>query len=245
MSVESDQVWAPKYGDVGNNLPAVPVLAEPPSDQTPSLPRLAGELGGEARESTQSVNLSDGPTAKDSRGGRQPISYKDELTAAMDELAKDPLVRFVGYGVTNGRAMGTLKNVPESQLIEMPVAENLMVGFAIGLSLKGLKPVVFIERFDFILNALDAIVNHLDKIAEVSHGEFNPTIILRIVVGNRRKPLFTGRTHTQDFSVALRALVSFPVINLMDARTISQQYGIAYMNFPFRSTALVEYKDLI
>jgi len=92
---------------------------------------------------------------------------------------------------------------------------------------------------------MDAIVNHLDKIAEISHGEFTPTMILRIVVGNRQKPLFTGKTHTQDHSVALRSLVSFPVIQLMDARSICQQYGIAHMNLLFRSTAIVEYKDLI
>ncbi len=176
------------------------------------------------------------------------LSYKGELTNSMESLAQDPLVRFVGYGVKiGGRAGGTLKKVPDSQLIEMPVAENLMVSFAIGLSLKGLRPVVFIERFDFILNALDAIVNHLDKIEALSHGEFRPAIILRIVVGNRQKPLFTGKTHTQDFSPALRSLVSFPVIGLTDASQISREYNTAHdrMTKLSRSTALIEYKDLL
>ncbi len=171
-------------------------------------------------------------------------SYKQQLTFAMEELAEDPLIRFIGYGVKiGGRAMGTLKNIPDHQLIEMPVAENLMVGFAIGIALKGLKPVVFIERFDFILNALDAIVNHLDKIETLSHGEFKPTMILRIVVGNRQKPLFTGKTHTQDFSVALRALVSFPVFQLQDTSEIGVRYKSAYETLDHCSTALVEYKD--
>lgn len=180
---------------------------------------------------------------KDELGFPQAPSYKDALTGAMDILGADPLVRFIGYGVTIGKAMGTLKNVDPHQLIEMPVAENLMVAFAIGLSLKGLKPVVFIERFDFILNALDAIVNHLDKIKDISHGEFAPSVILRIVVGNRQKPLFTGKTHTQDFSVALRHLVSFPVHQLVEANEIVGRYAEAYSSFGTRSTALVEYKD--
>lgn len=182
---------------------------------------------------------------KDDLGFPKSPSYKDELIKAMDFLSADPLVRFVGYGVTNGKAMGTLRNVNPEQLIEMPVAENLMVSFAIGLSLKGLKPVVFIERFDFILNALDAIVNHLDKIEAISHGEFKPAIILRVVVGNRLKPLFTGKTHTQDFSVALRALVSFPVIQLQEACEIVGSYEIAHSDFGIGSTALVEYKDFL
>ncbi len=177
------------------------------------------------------------------------LSYKDELTKAMESLAQDPLVRFVGYGVKiGGRAGGTLKNVSDSQLIEMPVAENLMVGFAIGLSLKGLKPVVFIERMDFWWNASDAIVNHLDKINQISHGEFSPTMILRIVVGNRNKPLFTGATHTQDYSPSLRAAVSFPVINLTDPTQIVHKYECALNAMgprSRRSTALIEYKDLM
>ncbi len=176
----------------------------------------------------------------------QEQAYKGELTDAMEMLAQDPLVRFVGYGVKiGGRAMGTLKNVPESQLIEMPVAENLMVGFAIGISLKGLKPVVFIERFDFWWNAADAIVNHLDKISSISHGEFKPTMILRIVVGNRQKPLFTGKTHTQDYSPSLRAAVSFPVIGLSHPSQIQSSYQFAYKFLDQHSTALIEYKDMM
>ncbi len=175
----------------------------------------------------------------------KPLSYKDELTKAMEFLAQDPLVRFVGYGVKiGGRAGGTLKNIPDWQLVETPVAENLMAGAA-ATSLLGFKPVVFFERFDFVLNAMDGIVNHLDKMNPLSHGEFKPTMILRIVVGNSRKPLFTGKTHTQDFSVALRALVSFPVVQLQDAGMIVPMYKATRDNFEQHSSALIEYKDLM
>jgi pyruvate/2-oxoglutarate/acetoin dehydrogenase E1 component len=172
-------------------------------------------------------------------------SYKTELTAAMDSLALDPAVRFVGYGVSIGRAMGTLKNVPASRMLETPVAENLMVGLAIGMALKGLKPVVFFERFDFVLNAMDAIVNHLDKIETLSHGEFKPTMILRIVVGNREKPLFTGETHVQDFEEALAKLVTFPVVHLPNDRYIRGEYAVAHQALGVHSTAIIEYKDMI
>ncbi len=171
------------------------------------------------------------------------MNFKGELSEAMTSLARDSLVRFIGYGVTIGKAGGTLSGVPESMLIEMPVAENLMAGFAIGLALKGLKPVVFFERFDFVPNAMDAIVNHLDKIKSISSGEFNPAVILRIVVGNRQNPLFTGATHTQDLSPMLRAAVSFPVINLLNPATVQAEYAKAHHALPDRSTALIEYKD--
>lgn len=174
------------------------------------------------------------------------INYKESLTKANEEIAADPNILYIGYGLQKGRALGTIKDVPLNQIIEMPVAENLMVGFAVGLSLKGYKPIVFIERMDFIMNALDAIVNHLDKIQKKSSNEFSPAIIIRCIVGNKNKPLYTGITHTQDHSEALRLMVSFPVIQLKDPADIEPAYRLAKENLQKgTSTILVEYKDLI
>jgi pyruvate/2-oxoglutarate/acetoin dehydrogenase E1 component len=173
-------------------------------------------------------------------------TYKQALTDSMATLAGDPARRFVGYGLTHGRCAGTLAAARPEQIIETPVAENLMAGAAIGLSLAGLKPVVFIERADFLLNALDAIVNHLDKIALLSRGEFKPAVILRIVVGNSKKPLFTGATHTQNFAFALQQMVSFPVYELLDAEKVETCYLEAVSNQDRGvSTALFEFKDLL
>lgn len=174
------------------------------------------------------------------------MTYKELLAAAMNSLAADPKVRFVGYGLRIGRAMGTLKGVNEAQIIETPVAENLMVGLAIGLSLRGLRPVVFIERCDFLLNALDAIVNHLDKIERMSHGQFKPAVILRVVVGNRNKELYTGATHTQDFGFAVARMVTFPVRHLHAMENVGARYGEAAIEQrKGGSTMLLEYKDFI
>jgi pyruvate/2-oxoglutarate/acetoin dehydrogenase E1 component len=176
----------------------------------------------------------------------QQLTYKDALIKANTLLADDERSRFIGYGLQKGRALGTLKEVSLSQIIEMPVAENLMAGFGIGLSLKGYRPILFIERMDFLLNALDAIVNHLDKIQRKSGGEFSPSMIIRCIVGNKNKPLYTGITHTQDFSDALRSMVSFPVVQLKETEDILQSYKEAARNLDRGiSTILVEYKDLI
>ena len=51
------------------------------------------------------------------------MSYKDELTKANTKLAQNPKVRFIGYGLKKGRALGTLKEVADSQIIEMPSRE--------------------------------------------------------------------------------------------------------------------------
>ncbi len=174
------------------------------------------------------------------------LTYKETLLRTNAQLASDPKTRFVGYGLQKGRALGTLKGVNDAQIIETPVAENLMLGLAMGLSLKGMRPVVFIERMDFILNAMDAIVNHLDKVHMISHGEFSPAVIIRAVVGNKHKPLYTGVTHTQDFSEAMRHMVSFPIFQLKTPGDVLGAYHSAEENQSKGiSTLLVEYKDLV
>lgn len=174
------------------------------------------------------------------------MSYKQQLTDANLYLSSNKDTRFIGYGLMKGRALGTLKSVPDEQIIEMPVAENLMLGFAIGMSLNGYKPVVFVERMDFIHNAMDAIVNHLDKMKTISRNEFSPAAIIRCVVGNRNKALYTGETHIQDYAEGLRLMVNFPVIQLKSAEAIMPAYHSAFNNLNNGiSTILVEYKDLV
>lgn len=176
----------------------------------------------------------------------EELTYKAALTKSMELLSSDPKRRFIGYGLLQGRAAGTLASASEEQIVETPVAENLMVGLAIGMSLGGLLPVVYIERMDFILNALDAIVNHLDKIALMSKGKFNPAVILRVVVGNKDCPLYTGATHTQNFSVAINKMVSFSVVELTEPDQTLTMYDVARsVQLEGGSTMLVEFKDLI
>lgn len=171
------------------------------------------------------------------------MTYFTELKRAMEFLAQDDKTIFIGYNAKNsGRANGTLKDVPDHQIIETPVAENLMVGMALGMSLEGFKPVVWIERFDFILNAMDAIVNHLDKYRDLSEGQFQPKMIIRTMIGKRCSPLFSGCTHTQDFTDQVQSLVHFPVVKLTKKEHVFNTYTFAHSS-P-ESFIIVEDQDL-
>jgi len=172
------------------------------------------------------------------------MTYKDELCRAMRHLGCNPRFRFMGYNIRYGsKANGTLKDIPEEQLVETPVAENLIVGLALGYAFKGTPALAYIERFDFVLNAADALVNHVDKIKRMSHGQFNPTLLIRTVVGNSAKPLFTGLTHTQDFSESLSKMLQFPVVCLRTPESVFTEYAKALDRLKTSSTLLVEYRD--
>lgn len=111
---------------------------------------------------------------------------------------------YIGYNLKYGsKNYGFLKNTPKNQIIEMPVAENLMTGVAIGMALEGFKPVLIFERHDFILIALDQLINHLSKLKKMSKGLFNPKVIIKARVG-KKKPFNAGIQHTQNFSWILK-----------------------------------------
>lgn len=166
------------------------------------------------------------------------ISYKEAVTKAMTELGDDKFI-FIGYSIIPGDAMGTLKNVPNQQKIETPVAENLMVGLAIGMAFEGFRAVVYFERHDFMLVAADAIGNHVDKIERISHGEFKVPIILKTVVDDGGL-FYSGPTHSQDFTKLFKEMVSFPVIDTHSPEEVYNAYK--YAQSSDRPVMIVEHK---
>jgi len=153
------------------------------------------------------------------------ITYKQAIIESMNELGKLNSV-FIGYNVRNGNAMGTLCGVNDSQKIETPVAENLMTGLGIGMSFEGYKPVIYFERQDFMLVAADAIVNHINYIERLSHGEFKVPVILRTVVADAG-PFYSGPTHSQDFTEGFKKMVDFPIYIPSDGREVLEYYQAA------------------
>ena len=153
------------------------------------------------------------------------ISYKDAMIKSMEDLAKEGAI-FIGYNVRFGNAMGTLKNISDNQKLETPVAENLMAGLAIGMSFEGFIPVLYFERHDFMLVAADAIINHIDKIERISHGEFKVPLIIRAVTADGG-PFYSGITHSQDFTKLFKAAVDFPVVDPKDGLDVLNAFKAA------------------
>ena len=159
----------------------------------------------------------------------------------MELLAKDKRTVFIGYSVAYGsQGYGSFVDIDKRKLIEMPLAENLMSGIAIGMALEGFKPVLFFERHDFMLIALDSLVNHLDKIEELSEGEFKSKVIIRAAVG-AIKPMNPGLVHLQDFTDVFKKLFKFKVHEVKDSKDIIKQYKQA--SSEDKTVMLIERRD--
>ena len=168
--------------------------------------------------------------------------YKEAIKKSMEMLAKDEKRIFIGYNVCFGsQGYGTLQNIPENKKIETPLAENLMMGLGIGMSLGGYLPVIFFERHDFILNALDGIVNHLDKLESLSKGQFKTPVIIRAVIGSKI-PLNPGAQHTQDFTEAFRKMIKFPIYEPKNAQEVIEAYNI--IKNSKKPSMIIERRDL-
>jgi pyruvate/2-oxoglutarate/acetoin dehydrogenase E1 component len=70
---------------------------------------------------------------------------------------------------------------------------------------------------------MDAIVNHIDKIERISHGEFKVPIIIRAVAADAG-PFYSGITHSQDFTSLLKTAVSFPVSDPKNGKEILRAF---------------------
>lgn len=171
------------------------------------------------------------------------MTFKDAITQECEAYASNPAARFIGYNTVFGSRMyGTLNGVAADQCVEAPVAENLMAGLAMGMALEGYLPVLCFERHDFILLALDAIVNQMDKMPLMSGGQFKWPIVVRAIVGSN-KPIDPGPMHSQDYTVALRSMLKHSfVLRPRSIRAMKQAWSYAGQT-DSGVVVIVEHKD--
>jgi pyruvate/2-oxoglutarate/acetoin dehydrogenase E1 component len=173
------------------------------------------------------------------------MKYFDELKRSMDFLAQDPRTVFLGQAVAvPGTAMSnTLKEVPSHRLIELPVAEEMQMGMTTGLALTGLIPVSVFPRWNFLILAINQLVNHLDKIQVMSNGGYKTKAIIRTGVGSQR-PLHPQHQHVGDFTEAIRMMCgTVEIIRLEEPKDVFPAYERALLREDGHSTVIVEYGD--
>jgi pyruvate/2-oxoglutarate/acetoin dehydrogenase E1 component len=169
-------------------------------------------------------------------------TYFDQLCRAMEMLAQEPRSIFLGQAVgCAGTGMSkSFDGVPREKLLELPVFENVQLGMSIGLSIGGHHPVVSVfPRQNFLLAAMDQLVNHLDAIPRYS--AYRPKVIVRTAVCSP-SPLDPGPQHLGNHSTAFRMMLrTVRVIELKAADEIVRTYAWA-MQYD-GSTILVEFPE--
>ena len=105
--------------------------------------------------------------------------YFDELKKSMHFLASKKNTIFIGQAVeVPGTAMSnTLKGISKKKLLELPVAEELQMGVTLGLSMDGNIPISIYPRWNFLLYAVNQLINHVDKFKIMAGKKLKPKLL--------------------------------------------------------------------
>lgn len=117
--------------------------------------------------------------------GQQAVS-----AALFEAMENDPKVLVFGEDVADregGGVMGTTRGLStkfgDARVRSTPIAEQSIIGAAIGAAMAGYKPVAEIMLMNFVTVAMDMIVNHAAKLRFMSGGQSQVPMVIRTLTG--------------------------------------------------------------
>jgi pyruvate dehydrogenase E1 component beta subunit len=119
------------------------------------------------------------------RSGSEVMNYREALRLALrEEMARDERVFLMGeeVGVFDGSykvSAGLLDEFGPDRVRDTPISEEGFVGAGVGAAMFGERPVVEIMTINFLLVAMDQVVNHAAKVGAMFGGEVRCPLVIR------------------------------------------------------------------
>ncbi len=143
------------------------------------------------------------------------LSYVDAICEATDqEMAYDESVIVFGLDVDDPKAIqgttrGLLEKYGADRVFGTPLAEDAMTGAAIGMALAGLRPIHVHIRMDFLMLAMNQLINVAAKSHYMYGGQVHVPIVVRSMIG---KSWGQGAQHSQGLHALFMHIPGLKVV---------------------------------
>ena len=144
------------------------------------------------------------------------ITYADALNEAMyEEMERDDSVFVMGedvdlHGGVYNLTVRLLEKFGPQRVVGTPISEEAFCGLAVGAGATGLRPVIEIMYIDFIMLAMDQLVNQMAKLRFMSGGQYKMPVTIRAQAGagtaeaaQHSQSLEAWFVHTPGFKVCM------------------------------------------
>ncbi len=117
------------------------------------------------------------------------LTYPEAIKEAIDqEMQRDPKVFVIGLGVDDfkgimGSTVGLINKFGSGRIVDTPLSEDGMTGVVIGAAIAGLRPIHVHIRMDFLLLAMNQLINIAAKSHYMFGGKFSVPLVVRSVIG--------------------------------------------------------------
>ena len=127
-----------------------------------------------------------------------------------------------------------------NRVIGTPISEASITGFATGMALRGLTPILEIMFGDFLTLGFDQILNHLAKFNQMYGEKVKSKIIIRTPMGGYRG---YGPTHSQSLEKYFVGIPGIQIISISDIHDLNKLYRNAILHEE-KPTIIIENKSL-
>ena len=120
---------------------------------------------------------------------KRTLLYTEAIREATDQaMGNDPSVIVMGLGVDDPKAiLGTTKGLVQKygpeRIFDTPLSEDAMTGVAIGMALAGMRPIHTHIRMDFLMLAMNQLVNVAAKTHYMYGGQEHIPMVVRAMIG--------------------------------------------------------------
>lgn len=117
------------------------------------------------------------------------LTFGDALArATMQAMEQDERVFVYGEGINDpggffGSTVGVKERFSEARCFDVPNSEETLMGFGIGASLMGYRPIFVNLRIEFLMLAMNQLVNHAARLPTMSGYQCTIPLTVRAIVG--------------------------------------------------------------